>query len=258
MVRFIFSHIIAATAALLFLENRAHAQTDSAEPSIRYRNPLEEMSPNSATPVRIRIKPAWKLSEQQMRTALMPPKAVIGVKSIRYLYPEDIEPTPEQQADGSALTATQRTQIKKARKAAVKEAMWRRSIEAELYNQHHSTRLAETEKKGRHIIIKLGEQKGYLMQAEQTELTFDICSGKDSTPTPTGHFHIQEKRKEHRSNLYRSEMPFFMRLSADGVGLHQGPIRKKPSSHGCIRLHKETAEFLFNQCDIGTAVFIEN
>ena len=233
------------------------AQSAPTEPPVRYRNPLQEMSKASTQPVNIRIKPSWQLSSAQMRTALMPPKAIVGVQSIHYQYPEDAEPTREQIANGEALTDTQRAHMRKARRAARKEAMWRLSIEAEQYNRYHSATLAKAEKKGRHIIIKLGEQKGYLMNAEQEEYSFKICSGKASTPTPTGHFHVQEKQKKHRSNLYRSDMPYFMRLSSDGIGLHQGPMRRVPSSHGCIRLSKDTAAYLFEQCEVGTAVFIE-
>ena len=258
MLRLSFTLFFAISAALLCVDNGSAAPSTAPEPPVRYRNPLQEMSTVSARPVNIRIKNTWQLSSAQMRTAQLPPKAIVGVHSVRYQYPEDMEPTASQIADGEALTDTQRAQMRKARKAARKEAMWRLSIEAELYNQYHSAALAATEKQGRHIIIKLGEQKGYLMNADKEELCFNICSGKASTPTPTGHFHIQEKQKKHRSNLYRSDMPFFMRLSLDGVGLHQGPMRKVPSSHGCIRLHKETAQFLFEQCEVGTAVFIEN
>ena len=67
---------------------------------------------------------------------------------------------------------------------------------------------------------------------------------------------VLEKRQKHRSNLYNASMPFFMRLTIDGVGLHQGPVRSYPASHGCIRLTYDDARFLFKTCDVGTAVFV--
>lgn len=230
------------------------AQTD---PQVRYRNPMQAMSERYAQPVNIRILPGWKLTEPQLQTASQPPRLVPDAKRVRYTYPEDWEPTADQVASGAALTPAQRKSMRRARRAAMREAVWRVSIEAEVYNRANSEILASREKQSRHIVIKLGEQKGYLMQGTQELRSFKVCTGKASTPTPTGHFHVQEKRKEHRSNLYNNaNMPFFMRLTLDGVGLHQGPIRKRPSSHGCIRLPKEDASFLFEQCDLGTAVFI--
>lgn len=227
------------------------------DPPVRYRNPIQAMSERYAQPVNIRILPSWKLTEAQMQTASMPPRLIPDARRIRFSYPEDREPTAEQRANGSALTPTQRRSMRRARSAAMREAVWRVSIEAEVYNRANSEALAATEKASRYVVIKLGEQKGYHMQGEQELRSFKVCTGKVSTPTPKGHFHVQEKRREHRSNLYNNaNMPFFMRLTLDGIGLHQGPIRSKPSSHGCIRLPREDASYLFDQCEVGTAVFI--
>ncbi len=234
------------------------AQATPHDPPVRYRNPLQAMSERYAQPVNIRPLPAWKLTEAQAKTAAQPPILLPDPRRVRYSYPEDIEPTAEQVADGSALTPAQRKSMRRARAQAMKEAVWRVSVEAEVYNRANSAALASMEKTGRYIVIKLAEQKGYYMEGEQELRQFKVCSGKKSTPTPTGHFHVQEKRREHRSNLYNNaNMPFFMRLTLDGIGLHQGPIRKNPSSHGCVRLPQEDAAYLFEQCEIGTAVFIE-
>ena len=233
------------------------AQATSYDPPVRYRNPLQAMSERYAQPVNIRLLPAWKLSEPQIRTASQPPTLVPDPRRVRFMYPEDMEPTPEQVAAGAALSSVQRDKMRRARRLAMREAVWRVSVEAEVYNRANSATLAAMEKAGRHIVIKLGEQKGYYMDGDTELRQFKICSGKKSTPTPTGHFHVQEKRKEHRSNLYNNaNMPFFMRLTLDGIGLHQGPIRKNPSSHGCVRLPQADAAYLFEQCDVGTAVFI--
>lgn len=234
------------------------AQGSPHDPPVRYRNPLQAMSERYAQPVNIRLLPAWKLTEAQARIAAQPPIPVVSPGRVRYTYPEDAEPTAEQLAAGSALTPAQRKSMRRARRSAMKEAVWRVSVEAEVYNRANSDSLAAIEKQGRYIVIKLAEQKGYFMEGDKELRQFKVCSGKKSTPTPTGHFHVQEKQKEHRSNLYNNaNMPFFMRLTLDGVGLHQGPIRKNPSSHGCVRLPQDAAAYLFEQCEVGTAVFIE-
>lgn len=121
-------------------------------------------------------------------------------------------------------------------------------------------RIAEAKKNmvpgvAKRIDINLSTQRGKLLQGEKELYSFAVCSGKKSTPTPTGSYSILEKDRHHSSNLYPdSPMPYFMRLTWDGVGLHQGPMRSRPSSHGCIRLSRSTAAFLFSVCPGGTSV----
>ena len=107
------------------------------------------------------------------------------------------------------------------------------------------------------VEINLATQSGELIQGECVLFHFAVCTGTKSKPTPTGQFRIIGKERYHESNLYPdSPMPYFMRLTDDGIGMHQGPMRSQPSSHGCIRLHKATAQHLFKECPIGTHVSI--
>jgi lipoprotein-anchoring transpeptidase ErfK/SrfK len=54
-------------------------------------------------------------------------------------------------------------------------------------------------------------------------------------------------------------MPYWMRLTSYGVGMHAGPIPNpgSPASHGCIRLPPEMAETLFSVVEVGTPVTIK-
>ena len=228
-------------------------------PLVQYRDPNVAMVRRSREPVLIDINPSWNLTEEQANLMHKLPRRVEEGGRVRFIYPEDEESISEPMPDGTVFTSQQLRRIRHARRAARNVAMWHARRAAEAYNRTHSETLAAMEKKGLHIIIRLGEQKGYLMNGSQQLRTFRICSGKSSTPTPTGHFHVLEKHREHRSNLYNNaSMPFFLRLTFDGVGLHQGRIRSRPSSHGCIRLAMNDARYLFEHCDIGTAVFVEN
>jgi lipoprotein-anchoring transpeptidase ErfK/SrfK len=114
-----------------------------------------------------------------------------------------------------------------------------------------------------------------------------VATGVANYPTPSGQFSVLEKVENKRSNLYGkvlsrrgsvirtnakmgrdsipagsrfegAHMPFFMRLTGDGVGLHAGPIPNPgaPASHGCIRLPSALAPVLFNHVSIGTQVAI--
>lgn len=53
-------------------------------------------------------------------------------------------------------------------------------------------------------------------------------------------------------------MPYWMRLTSYGVGMHGGLIPEpgKPASHGCIRMPKDFAPVLFDVVVVGTPVTI--
>lgn len=249
----------ADSAAAPAAEATAEAPAAAAElEPVRYRDPAMAMYHRRAYTVEIVLSPKWKLTEAQMETAQRAPKQKEGSKPPRYIYPEDVAPTEEEKANGSALTATQRANMRKARKRALQEACWQAYLEAERYNKEHDAELTQMEKQGKHIIINLKNQKGVYKDGDKELLSFSICSGRKSKPTPKGHFHVMEKDRNHRSNLYNeAKMPYFLRLTLGGVGLHQGNLPGYPASHGCIRLSEKTARYLFKNCEVGTPVFID-
>jgi lipoprotein-anchoring transpeptidase ErfK/SrfK len=138
-----------------------------------------------------------------------------------------------------------------------------------------------------HIWIDVDSQKARFYEGtEQVGWTY-VASGLKSHPTPVGHFEVTGKEKTKQSNLYGkiynaqgqvvvsdakrgrhrvpeggrfagAKMPYFLRLTNDGVGLHAGPIPRpgRPASHGCIRMPEPLASRLFTQVKIGTPVTI--
>jgi len=137
------------------------------------------------------------------------------------------------------------------------------------------------------IEIDVDEQIARFYSGERQIGWSTVASGVASFPTPTGQFAIIEKVTEKRSNLYGkiydrngklvnadarfgrdpippggrfvgASMPYFMRLTYDGIGIHAGPIPRpgNPASHGCIRLPKGLAPVLFRQVPMGTPVRI--
>lgn len=232
------------------------AQTD--QPAVCYKDPTKALRERRSQPVEIAMAPEWNLTEKQLSTATRKPQVKEGSSPTRYLYPEDIQPTEEEKAAGSALTDNQRAAMKQARQNAAEAAGWQAFEAAERYNKEHAAEFAPAEKQGKHIVINLDKQRGALMDGETELLAFSVCSGRASNPTPKGHFHILEKDRNHHSNLYNnSAMPYFMRLTMDGVGLHQGPMVGHPASHGCIRLSEKTARHLYSRCDIAMPVFVQ-
>jgi len=56
--------------------------------------------------------------------------------------------------------------------------------------------------------------------------------------------------------LYDAPMPYFLRLNAGAVGLHEGVVPRHPASHGCIRVPRGTAQQLFVSTRVGDPVTI--
>jgi len=84
------------------------------------------------------------------------------------------------------------------------------------------------------------------------------CStGREGYSTKTGQFVITNKERNHRSTIYKVDMPYFMRLSCLDFGMHAGVVPNYPASHGCIRLPPEAAHKFFSEIPIGTLVTVQ-
>jgi hypothetical protein len=106
------------------------------------------------------------------------------------------------------------------------------------------------------IVISLADQRMDVFGDHQLIAWSNISTGRTGYHTPTGLFYITDKDLDHHSNLYHSApMPYYLRLTDDGVGLHGGYLPGYPASHGCIRLPPEMARELFQHSEPG--VFVE-
>ncbi len=108
-----------------------------------------------------------------------------------------------------------------------------------------------------HIVVSLADQRLYAYNGQQLVAWSNISSGRVGHETPTGTFVVTEKDPDHHSNIYdNAPMPFFMRLTDNGVGLHAGFLPGYPASHGCVRLPFSMAKELFQHVESGTQVDI--
>lgn len=115
-----------------------------------------------------------------------------------------------------------------------------------------------------------------------------VATGKEGYGTRAGTYRIMEKIVDKYSNRYGwiedefgnvvdndakagdrvpagmiyvpAPMPYWMRLTSYGIGMHGGVIPEpgKPASHGCIRLPKDFVPVLFDAVVVGTTVTITN
>jgi hypothetical protein len=113
-----------------------------------------------------------------------------------------------------------------------------------------------------------------------------VATGREGYGTKPGNYRITEKIVDKYSNRYGwmedefgnvvnpdakhsdrvpegmvyvpAPMPYWMRLTSYGIGMHGGfiPEPGKPASHGCIRLPKEFVPVLFDSVEVGTPVAI--
>jgi hypothetical protein len=134
------------------------------------------------------------------------------------------------------------------------------------------------------IVIDLGNQKAYFYKAGQVVGMSPISSGREGYRTPTGHFRIIQKNRDHHSSLYGdyvdsfgnvvvrnvgvvedhkpagtffrgAPMPYFMRIHS-GVGMHAGYLPGVPDSHGCIRMPLRMAQIFYANAPSGTPVMV--
>jgi lipoprotein-anchoring transpeptidase ErfK/SrfK len=152
------------------------------------------------------------------------------------------------------------------------------------------TKLYEWSGQGRavtRVVVNVDEQKARFYEGDKEVGWTTVASGVSKYPTPVGTFSVQEKVANKESNLYGkiygkggqlinsnakvgktpipegarfdgADMPYFLRLTGDGIGMHAGPIPKpgRPASHGCIRMPKAFAPIAFRHVGVGTQVSI--
>ena len=135
--------------------------------------------------------------------------------------------------------------------------------------------------------VHLYEQRGLLLhEGETVAIDFPISSGRRAFPTKPGSYAIIDKKRQHSSNLYGkyveketgkvlnsdvdttadpmpenatyvgASMPYFLRLTNTGLGLHVGVVPGYPASHGCVRVPRKIMPRIFELVPKGTPVEI--
>jgi hypothetical protein len=135
--------------------------------------------------------------------------------------------------------------------------------------------------------VHLWEQRGLLLHADRdVAIDFPISSGRRAFPTKPGSYQVIDKKVKHASNLYGkyvemetgkvlnsdvdttvdkmpenaryvgSSMPYFLRLTNSGLGLHVGIVPGYPASHGCVRVPGKIMPKVYSLVPKGTPVEI--
>jgi lipoprotein-anchoring transpeptidase ErfK/SrfK len=136
------------------------------------------------------------------------------------------------------------------------------------------------------VSIDLSEQIATVYRGGREVGWSFVATGKEGRGTSPGSYRITEKIVDKHSNKYGwienefgevtdddaspgdplepgerympAPMPYWMRLTDYGIGMHVGNIPQPgdPASHGCIRMPEEFVPLLFEQVKVGTPVKI--
>jgi len=132
------------------------------------------------------------------------------------------------------------------------------------------------------MLVDLGRQVATFFRGENRIGVAAISSGTEERQTPAGEYRILEKLADKYSTSYGhiedsagrvvnddatprspvpsgcryvpAPMPFWMRLTWGGVGMHQGFLPGYAASHGCIRMDRSVVQHFFNAAHVGMRV----
>ncbi len=137
------------------------------------------------------------------------------------------------------------------------------------------------------IVINLSKQTSSFYKGGKLVGVSAISSGREGFGTPPGNYKIIQKKIDHASNLYGdyvdasgtvvmknvdikkdacpagakfkgAPMPYWMRLTNGGVGMHQGFLPGVADSHGCIRMPEKMVKIYWDNAPLGTPVTVVN
>ncbi len=137
------------------------------------------------------------------------------------------------------------------------------------------------------LVVSLSRQRAFLFVEDEVAIDTPVSTGKRRGMTVPGVYSVLQKQAEHRSALHgefvdregrtvragvstridpapsgttfrNTPMPYFLRLTEDGFGLHAGHLPGYPASHGCVRLPADIAPLVFQRVRVGTVVKIED
>ncbi|MEN8681075.1 MAG: L,D-transpeptidase [Akkermansiaceae bacterium] len=136
------------------------------------------------------------------------------------------------------------------------------------------------------IKVSLWDQKAWLLNGKgEAILETDVATGVENKETPEGVFPVLERMETKRSNRYGRivnketrevviekswehegplpegteyegiAMPYWMRLTWYGIGMHVGKFKKRTRcSFGCIRVYEEAQPLIFAKTQLGTEI----
>jgi peptidoglycan hydrolase-like protein with peptidoglycan-binding domain len=109
---------------------------------------------------------------------------------------------------------------------------------------------------GHRIEVLLDRQLTLVEDGSQVTRILDVATGKPGFETPTGSFRVFRKELRSWSVPYKVWLPWASYF-VGGVAFHEYPdVPPYPASHGCVRVPRWDAQWLYQQTPIGTPVTV--
>ena len=109
---------------------------------------------------------------------------------------------------------------------------------------------------GRRVEVLLDRQLALAIDSGQVIRVMDVSTGKPGFETPAGSFRVFRKEQRSWSVPYKVWLPWASYF-VGGVAFHEYPdIPPSPASHGCVRVPRWDAQWLYQQTPIGTTVTV--
>ena len=107
---------------------------------------------------------------------------------------------------------------------------------------------------GKRAEILLDRQVALLINGDMVIRAISVSSGKPSTPTPPGSYHVYAKIPRWWSTPFREWLPWALPF-VGGIAFHQYPeVPAFPASHGCVRQLYSVARWTYNFAFVGMPV----
>jgi len=109
---------------------------------------------------------------------------------------------------------------------------------------------------GHRVEVLLDRQLTLVVDESRVTRVIDVSSGKPGFETPTGSYRVTRKEQRSWSVPYKVWLPWASYF-VGGVAFHEYPdVPPAPASHGCVRVPRWDAQWLYGQTPIGTLVTV--
>jgi len=109
---------------------------------------------------------------------------------------------------------------------------------------------------GPRVEVLLDRQVALYIDGSRVARILDVSTGKPGFETPVGVWGVTRKEERSWSVPYKVWLPWASYF-VGGVAFHEYPdVPPTPASHGCVRVPRADAEWLYRQLSTGTAVTV--
>ena len=109
---------------------------------------------------------------------------------------------------------------------------------------------------GHRVEVLLDRQLTLVVDGSRVTRVIDVSSGKPGFETPTGSYRVIRKEQRSWSVPYKVWLPWASYF-VGGVAFHEYPdVPPTPASHGCVRVPRWDAQWLYQQTPPGTPVTV--